>query len=93
MGIYLLTFCRVVIGLTFVVSSGSKVLNISKFRLAVLSFHLLPSRLSGIAAIVFLWNIHYLKSTAHRYRISSRPSSILRSKTFQSPAFLHDYEQ
>ncbi len=54
MVLYILTFCRVVIGLTFAVSSGSKVLNISKFRQAMLSFHLLPRRLSDIAAIVFL---------------------------------------
>ena len=54
MALYVLTFFRVVIGLTFAVSSGSKTLHISQFRQTVLSFHLLPRRLSGIAALLFL---------------------------------------
>lgn len=51
---YLLAFCRVVIGLAFVVSSISKVLNIAQFRQAISNFHILPRRLSGVTAMLFL---------------------------------------
>jgi len=54
MALYLLAFCRVVIGLVFIVSSISKALNISKFRQTIISFGLLPRSLTGIAAILFL---------------------------------------
>lgn len=54
MSMYMLAFCRVVIGLVFVVSSGSKVLHISRFRQAIRNFHILPGRLSGVAAMLFL---------------------------------------
>lgn len=52
--LYMLAFCRVVIGLTFVVSSVSKVLHMAQFRQAISNFHILPGRLSGIAAMLFL---------------------------------------
>lgn len=51
---YMLAFCRVVIGLAFVVSSISKVLNIAQFRQAISNFHILPRRFSGVAAMLFL---------------------------------------
>jgi len=54
MSMYMLAFCRVVIGLVFVVSSISKVLNIAQFRQAISNFHILPRRLSGVAAMLFL---------------------------------------
>jgi uncharacterized membrane protein YphA (DoxX/SURF4 family) len=52
--LYMLAFCRVVIGLVFVMSSVSKVLNHTQFRQAVSNFHILPGRLSGVAAVLFL---------------------------------------
>ena len=52
--LYILAFCRVVIGLVFVVSSISKVLHISRFRQAISNFHILPGQLSGAAAILFI---------------------------------------
>lgn len=52
--LYMLTFCRVVIGLTFGVSSVSKVLNIAQFKQAISNFHILPRWLSGVAAMLFL---------------------------------------
>lgn len=55
MALYLLTFCRVVICLTFAVSSFSKTLNVPKFKQTVISFNLLPRRLSGIIAILFIF--------------------------------------
>ncbi len=54
MSMYMLAFCRVVIGLVFVVSSVSKVLNLAQFRQAISNFHILPRRLSGVAAMLFL---------------------------------------
>ena len=54
MSLYMLAFCRVVIGLVFVVSSVGKVLHISQFRQAISNFHILPGRLSGAAAMLFL---------------------------------------
>jgi uncharacterized membrane protein YphA (DoxX/SURF4 family) len=51
---YMLAFCRVVIGLVFVVSSVSKALNIAQFRQTISNFHILPGRLSGVAAMLFL---------------------------------------
>jgi uncharacterized membrane protein YphA (DoxX/SURF4 family) len=52
--LYMLAFCRVVIGLVFVVSSVSKVLHISQFRQVISNFHILPRRLCGTAAILFI---------------------------------------
>ncbi len=52
--IYLLAFCRVAIGLVFVLSSFSKVRNIAQFQQAVFDFHLFSRRLSTLAALLFL---------------------------------------
>ncbi len=54
MSLYMLAFCRVVIGLVFVVSSVSKVLHMAQFRQAISNFHILPRRLCGAAAILFI---------------------------------------
>jgi uncharacterized membrane protein YphA (DoxX/SURF4 family) len=51
---YLLAFCRIVIGLVFVVSSVSKARDLAQFKQTVSSFQLLPKRLSGGAALLFL---------------------------------------
>ncbi|HET8844895.1 MAG TPA: MauE/DoxX family redox-associated membrane protein [Ktedonobacteraceae bacterium] len=51
---YLLVFCRITIGLVFVLSFGGKVRNISEFQETILRFHLLPRRLSKAAALLFL---------------------------------------
>lgn len=52
--LYMLAFCRVAIGLTFVISGVSKVLNLAQFRQTISTIHILPRRLSGIAALLFL---------------------------------------
>ncbi len=52
--LYLLAFCRLVIGLVFLLSFSSKVVNIQRFRLTIESFHILPKRLSGTISILFL---------------------------------------
>ena len=52
--LYLLAFCRVVIGLTFMVSSVGKVLNIAQFRQTICNFRILPGWLSGVAAMLFM---------------------------------------
>lgn len=54
MTLYILVFCRVVIGLVFLVSSFSKVLNLAQFRQAISSFNLLPKSISGITALLVL---------------------------------------
>ena len=51
---YLLAFCRVALGLVFLVSSLSKVRDLAQFQHTIRAFHLLPPALSGIAAILFL---------------------------------------
>lgn len=51
---YVLAFCRVVIGVVFLVSSASKVIDFPKFKEVVRAFRLLPSRLSSSAAFLFL---------------------------------------
>lgn len=52
--LYILAFCRVVTGLVFAFSSLSKARDLSRFRQAILNFALLPERLSGLAALLFL---------------------------------------
>ena len=52
--IYMLAFCRAVIGLVFAVSSLSKVQNIGQFRQAISDFHILPRPLSGVVAMFLL---------------------------------------
>jgi hypothetical protein len=54
MPLYLLAFCRVVIGLVFVVSSISKARNLAQFRQTISAFHLLPERFSGVTALLFI---------------------------------------
>lgn len=49
-----LAFCRVVIGVAFLVSSASKVIDFPRFKQAVRAFRLLPDWLSGGAAFLFL---------------------------------------
>lgn len=50
----ILAFCRVTTGLVFALSSLSKVRNIPQFKQAILRFQILPPRVSGLAAILFL---------------------------------------
>jgi peroxiredoxin len=50
----LLTFCRAVLGITFVVSLGAKVGNVSQFVEAISSFQLLPKSWAKYAAVLFL---------------------------------------
>jgi uncharacterized membrane protein YphA (DoxX/SURF4 family) len=52
--LYLLAFCRVALGLVFLVSSLSKVRDLAQFRQTIRAFHLLPSALSGMAALLFI---------------------------------------
>src|SRR5579859_188906 len=52
--VYLLTFCRVAVGLVFAVSSASKLFTLSQFQQTIAHFGLLPNRLHGIAALLFL---------------------------------------
>lgn len=52
--LYILTFCRVAIGLVFAASSISKALDIVRFRQTIHSFNILPGQLSDIAALLFL---------------------------------------
>ena len=51
---YVLAFCRVVIGVAFLVSSTSKVIDFPGFKEAVRAFRLLPTQLSSSAAFLFL---------------------------------------
>lgn len=51
---YLLAFCRVVIGMVFLVSTISKVRDMAQFRQTIHTFHLLPPALSGMAATLFI---------------------------------------
>ncbi len=51
---YVLTFCRVVIGLVFLISGVSKASHLPQFKQTIITFHLLPNQLSGIAALLFL---------------------------------------
>ncbi len=53
--LYLLAFCRAVVGLVFALSSVSKVVNLAQFKQTISSFNLLPSWLSSIAAVLFLY--------------------------------------
>ena len=50
----LLAFCRVAIGLVFVASSMSKVRNVAQFQQTIRQFRILPSSMSGGAAVLFL---------------------------------------
>ena len=51
---YVLTFCRVVTGLVFLISGASKAGHLPQFKQTITNFHLLPNHLSGIAALLFL---------------------------------------
>ena len=51
---YALAFCRVVIGLVFLVSSVGKLLDMAQFKQAINNFRILPSKFSGLAATLFL---------------------------------------
>jgi hypothetical protein len=52
--IYVLAFCRVVIGLVFALSSLSKARDLAQFQQAILGFRLLPARVGHLAAVAFL---------------------------------------
>ncbi len=47
---YVLIFCRVVIGLVFLISGVSKIMHLPQFKQAITNFRILPGQLSGIAA-------------------------------------------
>jgi hypothetical protein len=51
---YLLTFCRLVIGLTFALSFVSKMRDVGQFTETIRKFDLLPRRWAGPAALLFL---------------------------------------
>src|SRR5690348_3348391 len=52
--IYLLAFCRVVIGLVFAISSLGKARDLAQFQEAIAGFRLLSRRMSNLAAFLFL---------------------------------------
>ncbi len=52
--LYLLDFCRIALGLVFLVSSLGKVRDMAQFRATIQAFHLLPPALSGAAALLFI---------------------------------------
>ena len=52
--LYLLAFCRIALGLVFLVSSLSKARDMAQFRAAIRAFHLLPPALSEMAALLFI---------------------------------------
>lgn len=47
----ILVFCRVAIGLVFLLSSGSKVRNVSQFQQTITRFRLFPKRLSPVISL------------------------------------------
>lgn len=51
---YILAFCRFVVGFVFVISGGSKILQFRAFRQTMIRFHVLPTRFTTSAAILFL---------------------------------------
>lgn len=51
---YVLTFCRVVTGLVFLVSGVSKSGHLPQFKQTIINFRILPNQLSGIAALLLL---------------------------------------
>lgn len=52
--LYIMAFCRMVIGLVFAISSGSKVFRLQAFRQTIFRFHLFPARFIAPAAMLFL---------------------------------------
>lgn len=54
LALYLLAFCRVVMGLVFLVSSIGKARDLDLFRQTIRTFHILPPALSGVGAIAFI---------------------------------------
>lgn len=51
---YILAFCRIAIGLVFLLSGIGKARNLARFRQTINSFRLLPERFSSGAALLFL---------------------------------------
>jgi hypothetical protein len=51
---YILTFCRIAIGLVFALSFIGKIRNVRQFEQTVRDFAILPRRFSKIAALLFL---------------------------------------
>lgn len=54
MALYILAFCRIVIGFVFALSFGGKILSLSRFIHTVQEFAILPGKLSAPAAFLFL---------------------------------------
>jgi uncharacterized membrane protein YphA (DoxX/SURF4 family) len=52
--LYLLVFCRVAIGLVFLISTLGKARDLAGFQQTIRTFNLLPRRLSGPAALLFV---------------------------------------
>lgn len=48
------SFCRIVIGLVFVLSAFNKVLDLPKFHQAILAFNIIPQSLTKLVALVLL---------------------------------------
>src|SRR4051812_26455003 len=51
---YIVTFCRITIGLVFLLSFLSKVRSLSRFEQAIATFNILPKRLTKFAVPVVL---------------------------------------
>lgn len=54
LGLYLLPFCRIAIGLVFLLSFVGKMTNVQQFTQTIANFSVLPQRFSRAAALLFL---------------------------------------
>lgn len=52
--LYTVAFCRIVIGLVFVISFVGKVLNIPEFKQTIAKFGILPERLNSVGTFAIL---------------------------------------
>lgn len=50
----ILAFCRIAIGLVFLISSGSKILHLAQFQQTITRFRLLPARVSSLLSPVVI---------------------------------------
>ena len=54
MGLDILAFCRIAVGLLFLISSGSKLLSVSQFQQAIAHFRLLPAFMVPIVSLMVI---------------------------------------
>jgi hypothetical protein len=52
--LYLMTFCRIAVGIVFLISSLTKVRSISNFEQTIVNFNILPKRFARATALLFL---------------------------------------